>query len=68
MCTKTTWIVFSNYMKINYESHLIFSSNYENKKIELKGDFINNTQVQKLLGVHIYYKLKFDVHTETLCK
>ena len=55
-------------MKINYECHLIFSSNYENKKIEIKGDFINNTQVQKLLGVHIYYKLKFDVHTETLCK
>ena len=55
-------------MKINSECHLIFSANDENKKIELKGEVINNTQVQKLLGVHIDYKLKFDVHTETLCK
>ena len=27
-----------------------------------------NTQIQKLLGVHIDYKLKFDTHIETLCK
>ena len=55
-------------MKINSECHLIFSANDENKKIELKGEVINNTQVQKLLGVHIDYKLKFDVHIETLSK
>ena len=48
--------------------HLILSSNDENKKIELNGDVINNTQVQKLFGVHIDYKLKFDTHIETLCK
>ena len=55
-------------MKINSECHLIFSSNDENKKIELNGEVINNTQTQKLLGVYIDYKLKFDVHTETLCE
>ena len=56
-------------MKMNSDNcHLILSSNYENRKIELNGEFINNTQVQKLLGVHIGYKLKFDVHIETLCK
>ena len=38
------------------------------KKIELNGEAINNTQVQKLLGVHIDYKLKFDTHTDSLCK
>ena len=38
------------------------------KKIELKGEVINNTQVQKLLIVHIDYKLKFYAHIETLCK
>ena len=27
-----------------------------------------NTQIQKPLGVHIDYKLKFDTHIETLCK
>ena len=26
------------------------------------------TQIQKLLGVHIDYKLKFDTHIESLCK
>ena len=36
------------------------------KKIEIKAEAINNRQVQKLLGVHIDYKLKFDVHIETL--
>ena len=48
--------------------HLILSSIDENKKIALNGEVINNTQVQKLLGVHIDYKLKFDVHIGTLCK
>ena len=37
-------------------------------KIELNVEAINNTQVQKLLGVHIDYKLKFDTHIESLCK
>ena len=48
--------------------HLILSSNNENKKIELNGEAINSTQVQKLFGVQIDYKLKFDAHIETLCK
>ena len=38
------------------------------KKIELNGEVINNAQVQKLLGVCIDYKVKFDAHIETLCK
>ena len=50
------------------KSHLISSSNDENKKTELNGEVINNTQIQKLLGVHTDYKLKFDTHIETLCK
>ena len=53
-------------MKMNSDKcHLILSSNDENKKIELNGEAINNTQVQKLLGVHIDYKLKFDTHIES---
>ena len=48
--------------------HLIRSSNDENNKIEFNGEAINNTQVQKLLGAHIDYKLKFDTHIETRCK
>ena len=48
--------------------HLILDSNDENKKIELNGGVINNTQVQKLLSIHIDYKLKFDTHIEALCK
>ena len=48
--------------------YLILVSNDENKKIELNGEVVNNTQVQKLLGVHTDYELKFDTHVETLCK
>ena len=57
----------NNYMKMTSEKcHL--TSNDENKKIEPNGEVINNTLIQKLLGVHIDYKLKFDMHIETLCK
>ena len=48
--------------------HLIFSSNDENKKIEFNGEVINNTQVQKLLGVHTDYKLIFRTNTKALCR
>ena len=59
----------NNYMKMNSDKcHLILSSSDENKKIELNRGAINNTQVQKLLGVHIDYQLKFDADIETLCK
>ena len=59
----------NNYMKMNSDKcHLILSSNDENKKTALDGEVINNTQVQKLLGAHIDYKLKFDTHMETRCK
>ena len=59
----------NNYVKMSSaKSQLILSSNNENKKKELKGEVTNNIQIQKLLGVHIDYKLKFDKHIETLCK
>ena len=59
----------NNDMKMNSDKyHLILSSNDENKKIERNGEAINNTQVQKILSVHIDYQLKFDTHIETLCK
>ena len=55
-------------MKMNSDKwHLIIGSNDENKKIELNGEVINNTQVQNLLCVHDDYKLKFDTHIENLC-
>ena len=47
--------------------HFILSSNDENKNIELNRDVTNNILVQKLLGVHIHYKLKFDTQIEILC-
>ena len=59
----------NNYMKIDSDKcHLILSSNDENRKIELNGAVIDNTQVQKLLCVHIDFKLEFDAHNRTLCK
>ena len=55
----------NNHMKMNSDKcHLTLSANDENKKIELNGELINNTQVQ-LLGVHIDYKLKFDTHIKS---
>ena len=70
ICAPTLFEWFSNnYVKMNSDKcHLILSSNDENKKIERNGEAINNTQVQKILSVHIDYQLKFDTHIETLCK
>ena len=60
----------NNYMKMNSggKCHLILGSNDENSKIELSGEVINNTQVQKLPGVLIDYKLNFDTNTENPSK
>ena len=56
-------------MKIKSDKcHLVLSSNDENNILEFNRKVINNTQLQKLLGFHITYKLKFDTHIETLCK
>ena len=62
ICALKLFEQFSNYYmkKSSDKCHLILSSNDENKKIELNGEIINNTQIQKLLGVYIDYKLKFD--------
>ena len=70
ICALKLFECFSNnHMKMNFDKcHLILSSNDENKKIELNGEVINNTQVQKPSGVHIDYKLKFDTHIDTLSK
>ena len=57
----------NNYMKINSNNnHLILSSNDENKKIELYGEVINNTQVQNFFGAHIDYKLKLHALTQVI--
>ena len=59
----------NNYMKMNSDKcHLILSCSDENKKIELNRGAMNYTQVQKLLGVHTDYQLKFDADIEALCK
>ena len=42
------------------------SSIDESKKIENNGEVINKSQIQKLLGAHTDYELKFDRHIETL--
>ena len=44
------------------------SANDGSKKIENNGEVMNKSQIQKLLGVHIDYELKFDTHIEALCE
>ena len=67
MCALKLFEWFSD-EKNSDKCHLVLSSNDENKKIELNGEVINNTQVQKPSGVHIDSKLKFDTHIDTLSK
>ena len=44
------------------------SSNDGSKRIENNDEVMNKSQIQKLLGVHIDYELKFDTHIEALCE
>ena len=64
--------VHENYLNsfqiIIWKLSSFLSSNDKNKKIENNGEVINKSQVQKLLGVHIDYELKFDTHIKTLKK
>ena len=59
----------NNCMRMNSDKHHpIISSNDKNKKIELTGVVIKNSQIQKCFGIHTNYKLKFQKNIEPLCK
>ena len=63
-----TWFA-NNQMKANDDKcHLLLSSPDDSALIQIENSTINYSKVKKLLGVHIYYKLKFDIHVETICK
>ena len=63
-----TWFA-NNQMKANGDkSHLLLSSPDDSPVIQIKNSAIKCSKVKKLLGVHIDYKLKFDIHVETICK
>ena len=53
---------------ISGKCHRILSFNNENKEMELNGEVINKTQVQKIIAVLMDYILKFHTYTKTLCK
>ena len=44
------------------------SSPDDSALIQIENSTIKCSKVKKLLGVHIDYKLKFDIHVETICK
>ena len=56
-------------MKANDDKcHLLLSSPDDSALIQIENSTIKYSKVKKLLGVHIDYKLKFDMHVETICK
>ena len=63
-----TWFA-NNQMKANDDKcHLLLSSPDVSAVIQIENSTIKRSKVKKLLGVHIDYKLKFDIHAETICK
>ena len=57
-------------MKANNDKyHLLLSSPDDSRVIVKENSTIKCPEVKKIiLGVHIDYKLKFDLHVETICK
>ena len=56
-------------MKANDDKcHVLLSSPDDSALIQMKNSSIKCSKVKNLLGVHIDYKLKFDIHVETICK
>ena len=63
-----TWFA-NNQMKANDDKcHLLLSSPDDSPVIQIENSTIKCSKVKKLLGVHIDYKLKLDIHVETICK
>ena len=55
-------------MKANDDKcHLLVGSPNDSALIQIENSTIKCSKVKKLLGVHIYCKLKFDIHVETIC-
>ena len=48
--------------------HLLWSSPDDSSIIQIENSTIKYSKVKELLGVHIDYKPKFDIHVETICK
>ena len=58
-----------NQMKGNADKcHLILSSPEEDAAIQIEELRIKCSKVKTLLGIRIDYKLKFDIHVDTICK
>ena len=56
-------------MKANDDKcHLLLSSPDDSSLIQIENSTIKCSKVKKLLEVYIDYKLKFDIHVETICK
>ena len=55
-------------MKANPDKcHLLLSTN-QNKLTKINSNVIHNSSSEKLLGITIHTKLKFDIHINNLCK
>ena len=62
-----TWFA-NNHMKANLgKCHLLLST-HEDVNIQIENTTINCSRSQKLLGVVLDNKLKFDKHTENVCQ
>ena len=56
-------------MKANdNKCHLLLSSPDDSVVIQIENSTKKCSKFKKLLGVHIDYKLRFDIHTETICR
>ena len=63
-----TWFA-NNQMKANDDKcHLLLSSPDDSAVIQIEDSTLKCSKVKKLVGVNIDYKLKFDIHVETICK
>ena len=56
-------------MKANDDKcHLLLTYLDDSALIQIENWTVKCSKVKKLFGVNIIYKLKFDIHVETICK
>ena len=63
-----TWFANNQIKVTDDKCHLLLSSPDDSSIIQIENSTIKCSKVKKLLGIQIDYKLKFDVHVETICK
>ena len=63
-----SWFANNQILAKDDKLHLTLSSPGEDAVIQIDESRVKCSKIKKLLGIHIDYKLKFDIHVDIICQ